>query len=56
MKVTVDITAMEKEALRRALAGLYAEERARFPGRAKESRIGAACLALYEKFFETKPE
>jgi hypothetical protein len=55
MKLTIDITASEREALRRALAGLVADERARFPGRARRSRVEQACESLYEKIFERPP-
>lgn len=55
MKITVELTATEKEALRRAIAGLYAEERARFLAREKRTKIEQACESLYEKFFGRKP-
>lgn len=55
MKLNIEITAIEKEALRRAIAGLVADERARFPGRIRRSRIEMACGSLYEKVFERKP-
>jgi hypothetical protein len=55
MTITIDITAAEREALRRALAGLVADERARFPGRIRRSRIEQAAESLYEKVFERKP-
>jgi len=54
-KITIEITAAEMEALRRALAGLVADERARFPGRIKRSRLEEAAERLYEKVFERKP-
>lgn len=55
MKLNIEITAIEKEALRRAIAGLVADARARFPGRTRRSRIEVACESLYEKVFERKP-
>lgn len=55
MKVKIEITAAEREALRRALAGLVADERARFPGRVRRSRMEQAAESLYEKVFERKP-
>lgn len=55
MELRIKLTAFEQEALRRALAGLVAEERSRFPGRKRQSRIEKACETLYEKFFEQSP-
>jgi len=55
MKLTITVTAAEKEALRRALAGLVADERSRFPGRVRRSRMEQAAESLYEKIFERKP-
>jgi hypothetical protein len=55
MELNIRITAAEKEALRRALAGLVAEERARFPGRNRQSRVEQACESLYEKIFDRSP-
>lgn len=55
MELSITITAFEREALRRALAGLAAEERSRFPGRKRQSRVEKACETLYEKIFERSP-
>lgn len=55
MKIEIEITAAEREALRRALAGLVADERARFPGRKRQSRVEQAAESLYEKVFEQNP-
>ncbi len=56
MELNVKITAIETEALRRAIANLAAEERARFLARGRPSRIEQACESLYEKIFERKVE
>lgn len=53
--IAIEVTAAEREALRRALAGLVADERARFPGRLKRSRMEMAAERVYEKLFERSP-
>ena len=53
--LSITITATEREALRRALAGLVADERQRFVGRHRRSRIEQAAESLYEKIFERSP-
>jgi hypothetical protein len=55
MRIDINVTAIELEALRRAIAGLLADERARFLGRPKRSKIELACDTLYEKIFERHP-
>lgn len=53
--ITITVTAVELEALRRALAGLVADERARFPGRNRRSRMEEAADRLLDKVFPSKP-
>lgn len=53
--ITVTVTAVELETLRRALAGLVADERARFPGRDRRSRREAAAERLLDKLFPNTP-
>jgi len=56
MKIlNITITAFEEEALRRALAGLVADERQRFFGRNRQSKVEQAAERLYEKIFEKHP-
>lgn len=54
MKISIDVTAIEREALRRAIAGLAADEARRWMGRKRPSKIQLACESLYEKLFERK--
>jgi len=54
VKLKIEITATEKEALRRAIAGLAADEAKRWLGRKRPSKIQLACESLYEKIFERK--
>lgn len=53
--LSITITAIEREALRRALAGLVADERQRFVGRKRQSRMEQAAERLYEKIFDRSP-
>jgi hypothetical protein len=55
VNLNIRLTAMEAEALRRALAGLVADERQRFWGRTRASRIELAAVSLYEKIFDRHP-
>ena len=54
MKLEIEITAFEKEALRRAIAALAADEAQRWLGRKRLSKVQLACESLYEKIFERK--
>ena len=53
--LNITITAFEEEALRRAIAGLVADERQRFFGRKRQSRMEQAAERLYEKIFDKHP-
>jgi hypothetical protein len=54
VRIEIEITATEKEALRRAIAGLAADEAKRWLGRKRPSKIQLACESLYEKIFDRK--
>jgi hypothetical protein len=53
--LNITISAEEEEALRRAIAGLVADERQRFVGRKRQSNMEQAAERLYEKIFERSP-
>ena len=53
--LNITISATEEEAWRRAIAGLVADERQRFFGRKRQSKMEQTAERLYEKIFERSP-